>query len=514
MIESVEKQTYKNWELCLSDGSGEHSPIEDILKEYTKKDARIRVTYAGKQMHISENTNEALKIATGDYIAFLDHDDLLAPNALYENVSVINEDTKAELIYSDEDKVNMDGTVYFAPHFKSDFNLDMLRGTNYICHFTVVKKELFQKVGMLRSGFDGSQDYDFVLRCIEQTEHIRHIPKVLYHWRAHENSTASASDTKSYASVAGLKALREHYERVGIDAQAEHTQVPGMYRSRYALKEKPLVSIIIPNKDHTEDLEKCIQSIETKSTYKNIEYIIVENNSTDLETFEFYKELEASNPRVKVIYWEGKGFNYPAINNYGVEHANGDYLLLLNNDTEIINEDCIEELMSFCMREDVGAVGARLYYPDGNIQHAGVIIGLGGVAGHSFLDEAHGELGYFGRAIIAQDLSAVTAACMMVKKSVYMEVGGLDEGFAVAFNDVDLCLKIREAGYLIVYNPYAELTHYESKSRGYDDTDEKRARNMMEIRYFQERWGDFLEKGDPYYSPNLTVAKHDFSIKL
>lgn len=512
LIESIRKQSYKNWELCLSDGSGDDSPIIDMLRQYEKKDARIRIIDNKKQLHISANTNEALKAATGDYIAFADHDDLLTPDALYECVRAINEDPKIEMIYSDEDKINMDGTEYFLPHFKPDYNLEYLRGTNYFCHLVVVKRELYQKVGELNSICDGAQDYDFVLRCVEKTSHIKHIPKVLYHWRAHKDSTAGNPESKPYGVEAGRKALQAHYERLGMEAVVTPREYMGVFRSKFVIKENPLISIIIPNKDHIEDLQKCISSIEQKSTYKNIEYIVVENNSQNEETFVYYDKLQAENEKVKVVYWKEKGFNYPAINNFGVKHAKGEYLLFLNNDTEILNADCIEEMLMYAMRDDVGAVGAKMYYEDGTIQHSGVILGLGGVAGHAFLGAHHENLGYFFRAILPQNLSAVTAACMMTKRNVYEEVGGFDEAFAVAFNDVDLCLKIRQAGYLIVYTPYAELMHFESKSRGYDDTLEKRERFLNEIHLFQGRWDDLLKAGDPYYNPNLTLDRNDFSM--
>lgn len=514
MIESVRKQSYQNWELCLSDGSGEDSPIQKVLKAYEKKDSRIKVVYNHKQLQISDNTNAALDISTGDYIAFADHDDLLAPNALYECVALLNRNPETDIIYTDEDKVDMTGKEHFMPHFKSDFNIDMLCSVNYICHLFVVKREIYQKVGMLNSEFDGAQDYDFILRCVEKTKNIKHIPKILYHWRAHKDSTAENPESKNYAFEAGARAVQAHYDRLGIHATVSQTENKGIYRSKYELVDHPLVSVIIPNKDHTDDLEQCIRSLEEKSTYENIEYIIVENNSQEDETFAYYKQLEESTSKAKVVYWEGKGFNYPAINMYGVKYAKGDYLLFLNNDTEILNQDCIEELLGYCMRKDVGAVGARLYYEDGTIQHAGVIIGLGGVAGHAFTEYPHDALGYFGRIIMAQDYSAVTAACIMIKRSVFEEVGGFDERYAVAFNDVDLCLKIRKAGYLIVYNPYAELMHYESKSRGYEDSQEKVERFNSEIALFQTRWNKVLKQGDPYYNPNLTLTKNDFSLNV
>lgn len=512
LIESVKNQTYKNWELCLSDGSGKNSPMTQILKKYEKKEKRIRVVYNERQLHISENTNEALKIVTGDYIAFADHDDLLAPDALYECVRVLNDKPETEFIYSDEDKINMDGTEHFMPHFKPDFNLEMLRSNNYICHLVVIKRTLFDKVGMLNPLCDGAQDFDFVLRCVEKTSHIVHIPRILYHWRAHKDSTAESMESKPYVTEAGIRAVKGHYERIGMKAQVLATKYTGIYESRFELEENPMVSVIIPNKDHVDDLDKCMRSLESKNEYTNIEYIIVENNSQEEKSFQYYEELKRRNDKVRVLYWKGKGFNYSAINNFGVEHAKGEYLLLLNNDTEIINSNCIKELLVYCTRSEVAAVGAKLYYDDGTIQHAGVIIGLGGVAGHAFVGAPNDTPGYFCRAIVPQYMSAVTAACMMVKRSVYEEIGGLDEGYAVAFNDVDFCMKIHKAGYKIVYNPRAELFHYESKSRGYDDTSEKHARFMREAQRFQERWGEELYYGDPYYNPNLSLDYNDFRI--
>lgn len=512
LITSIKNQTYSNWELCLSDGSGEQSPIYDILEKYKESDRRIKVVHNKRQLQISDNTNEALKVSTGDFIAFADHDDVLSPNALYECVKEINEDREIEILYSDEDKISMDGKEYFEPHFKPDFNIDLLRSTNYICHLFVVKREIYEKAGMLRAEYDGAQDYDFVLRCIEQSDKIRHIPKILYHWRAHKDSTAENPESKAYAFIAGENAIRAHYARVGIDAEVTETKFHGFYRSKYKLQSEPLVSIVIPNKDHVDDLRKCIKAIEEKASYKNIEYIIVENNSKQPQTFEYYNELEKSNSKVRVVYWEGE-FNYSKINNFGVQYANGEYLLLLNNDTEIINPDCIEELLAMCMRDDVGIVGARLFYEDDTIQHAGVIVGIGGVAAHAFCGADKKDPGYFGRIICIQDLNAVTAACMMVKKSVFEEVGGLDEELAVAFNDVDFCLKVRQAGHLIVYNPYARLHHFESKSRGTEDTEEKIRRFQGEINRFILKWTKELEKGDCYYNPNLTLSNYDFSLR-
>ena len=514
LTESFQEQTYSNWELCFSDGSGAQSPLTELLKELTAKDNRIKYVSHEESLQISENTNSAIEIATGDFIAFADHDDELTPNALFECVKAINEKPQTLVIYTDEDKMSMDGHKFFQPHFKPDYNPDLLCTVNYICHLFVVSRKVIEKVGGLRSEFDGAQDYDFVLRCVEavKDEEICHIPKILYHWRCHEDSTAENPESKLYAFEAGRRAVQAHYERTGIHAEVFKGEYLGLYRTKFIRDHDPLISIIIPNKDHIDDLKRCMGSIEQKSTYKNYEYIIVENNSTDSATFEYYKKLEAENPKVRMVYWDGV-FNYSAINNYGASFAKGEYLLLLNNDTEIINPDCLEELLGYCMRKDVGAVGARLYYEDDTIQHAGVVIGFGGIAGHCFVQQKRGTTGYCHRIICAQDYSAVTAACMMVKKSAFDAVGGLSEELAVAFNDIDFCMKLRKAEYLIVYNPYAELYHYESKSRGLEDTPEKVARFNKEIATFEKKWPEILENGDPYYNPNLTLKSQDFSLK-
>ena len=343
-------------------------------------------------------------------------------------------------------------------------------------------------------------------------QEIYHIPKILYHWRCHEDSTAENPESKGYAFEAGKRAIEAHYERISISAQVFPGEFPGLYRTRFLRDRDPLISIIIPNKDHIDDLKRCMNAIDSKSTYKNYEYVIVENNSTDPATFQYYKDLEKENPKARVVYWDGP-FNFSAINNFGAKYARGEYFLLLNNDTEIINPDCLEELLGYCMRPDVGGVGARLYYEDDTIQHAGVVIGFGGIAGHCFVMQPRGTTGYCHRIICAQDYSAVTAACMMVKKEAFEKVGGLSEDLAVAFNDIDFCLKLRKAGYLIVYNPYAELYHYESKSRGLEDTPEKVARFNREMAVFEKKWPEILRDGDPYYNPNLTLKSQDFSLK-
>ena len=514
LVESLQAQTYGNWELCLSDGSGQPSPLAGLLETLKKEEPRIRVISHSEALQISENTNAAIAVAEGEFIAFADHDDELTPNALYECVRLLNENSRLEMIYSDEDKMSMDGHKFFQPHFKPDYNVDLLCTVNYICHLLVVKRELVERTGMLRSEFDGAQDYDFILRCAENAgpEKIGHVAKILYHWRCHEDSTSENPESKLYAFDAGQRAVQAHYDRIGIAAEVSKGEYLGLYRTRFIRQEDPLISIIIPNKDHIEDLKRCMDSIETKSTYRNYEYVIVENNSEKEETFRYYEKLQAENEKVRVVFWKDI-FNYSAINNFGASYAKGEYLLLLNNDTEIINPDCLEELLGYCMRPDVGAVGARLYYEDDTIQHAGVVVGFGGIAGHCFVMQPRGYTGYCHRIICAQDYSAVTAACMMVKKSAFDQVGGLSEELQVAFNDIDFCMKLRRAGYLIVYNPYAELYHYESKSRGLEDTPEKVARFNREIKTFEERWPEILRDGDPYYNPNLTLDSQDFSLK-
>lgn len=511
LVESINQQTYGNWELCFSDGGGSESELNDLLEELKKENDKIKYISSENQLRISENTNSALKIANGDFIVFMDHDDVIEPNSLYECVSAINEDSSIDFIYTDEDKVNSKGNKYFDPHFKPDFSINLLRSMNYICHMVVVKKTLIEKVGGLRSEFDGAQDYDFVLRCVEKAKKIHHIPKALYHWRTHLDSTSYNPLSKDYALEAGRKALEEHYKRMNINANVSIRYKNGQFNTIFQLKSKPLVSVIIPNKDHVQDLKKCIDSINEKSSYQNLEYVIVENNSTQTETFQYYEELEKRN-NVKIIKYQGS-FNFSKIINFGAKNSKGKYLLILNNDTEIINEKSIEQMVACCELDNVGIVGARLLYPDNTIQHAGVIIGLGGIAGHAFVGLKRSFRGYFSRAVCLQDYSAVTAACMMVSKNVFDEVNGFDEDLAVAFNDIDFCLKVREIGKLVVYNPNSEFYHYESKSRGKEDTKEKVIRFKTEINKFKSKWLDLLEKGDPYYNKNLTLSRYDFSLR-
>lgn len=510
LLESVRRQSYENWQLCLADGSPDDKAKEFIEKHYGRE-KRIVYRKLEENGGISVNTNEAVALAAGEYLMLCDHDDTLEPDALYEIVKAIN-DTGADVVYTDEDKVSMDGRHYFDPNFKPDFNLFRLRENNYICHIFVVKKSLTDETGLLRSEFDGAQDFDFILRCCEKAQKITHIPKVLYHWRCHMDSTAADPSSKAYAYEAGRKAVREHYQRLGIDAKVEMTERPGWYRSHVKVQGNPLISVIIPNKDHTDDLELCLFSMTRKSTYRNYEILIVENNSEKEETFEYYRKLPDRYPKARVLTWE-KEFNYSAINNFAAKEAKGEYLLFLNNDVEILTPDWMEEMLQNCQQENVAAVGAKLYYPDDTIQHAGVVLGLGGIAGHIMCRASKEDPGYFGRMISVQEISAVTAACMMVKKSDFDAVGGLDETFQVAFNDIDLCMKFRAAGKKIIFTPYAELYHYESKSRGLEDTPEKQFRFDKEVKRFQEKWAQQLEMEDPYYSPNLSVTEGDCSLR-
>ena len=514
MIESVEAQTYPKWELCLADGSdAEHGSVEEICRKYAAKDARVKYTRLEKNGGICGNSNACLAMAKGDYIGLFDHDDLLHPFALSEYMKVIC-GQGADFIYSDENTFHESPKDAYFPHYKPDFAPDTLRSYNYICHFTAFSRELLEKAGGgFRDRFEGSQDYDLILRLTEKTEKIVHVPMILYYWRSHAESTAANITAKPYTIVAAKAALAEHLERIGLKGKVTDSTQPSTYRIRYEIEGKPLISIVIPNMDHVSDLQKCVESIRDESTYNNWEIVIVENNSRELKTFGYYRELE-HDKRIRVVTYEaGKEFNYPAINNFGAAAAKGEYLLLLNNDIEIITPDWLEQMLMFAQRKDVGAVGAMLYYPDDTVQHAGVIVGVGGVAGHAHKYTPRGSQGYVSRLTIAQNYSAVTAACMMMRKDVWEQVGGLDVNYAVAFNDVDLCMRIRKAGYLIVWTPYAEMYHYESRSRGDEDSVEKQTRFKGEIDRFIGQWGEILAQGDPYYNPNLTLSKEDFSLR-
>ena len=510
LIESVRKQTYGNWQLCLADGSPDET-VHEFLKKNYRHEVRISYKKLKSNGGISVNTNKAMELARGEYLMLCDHDDTLEPDALFEIVKAIN-DQDADVIYTDEDKVSMDGQHYFDPHFKSDFNLFRFRDNNYICHIFAVKRQVAEQAGYFRKEFDGAQDFDFIFRCCEKAEKIVHIPKVLYHWRCHMDSTAADPESKAYAFEAGRKAVEEHYKRMGIPARVEMTERPGWYRSRLEIQGNPLISVIIPNKDHTEDLELCLSSMAKRTSYENYEVLVVENNSEEKETFAYYEKLHERYPRVRVLTW-GKEFNYSSINNFAAEQAKGEYLLFLNNDVEILTPGWMEEMLGICQQKEVSVVGAKLYYPDDTIQHAGVVLGLGGIAGHVMCRASREDAGYFGRMVSVQEISAVTAACMLVDARDFRAAGGFDESFRVAFNDIDLCMKIRDMGKKIVFTPYAELYHYESKSRGLEDTPEKQYRFEKEITRFREKWEDQLKKGDPYYSPNLSVTEGDCSLR-
>jgi GT2 family glycosyltransferase len=514
LLDSLAAQTYPYWELCVANASPEDGEMREVLAEYAGKpgfEEKIRVKELEKNRGISENTNEAFAMASGDYVGLLDHDDLLAPDALYEVALRIRQDG-ADLVYTDEDKVTADLSEHYQPHFKPDFNPDLLRANNYICHFLVVRKSLIEKAGGFRKEFDGAQDHDFIFRCCEQAEKISHVPRVLYHWRTHQSSTADNPASKLYAYEAGVRAVEEHLRRTGTEGAVTQTKDYGFYDVRYPVHGEPPVSILIPNRDQAAALRKCLSSVKEKSTYRNYEILIVENNSVEEETFALYRELEKTE-NIRILYWK-EGFNYSAINNFAAKEAKGDYLLFLNNDIEVITPGWIEEMLGNCQRPEVGIVGGKLYYPDGTIQHAGIIIGLGGVAGHAFLNMPGNRSGYLHRASTQMDYSAVTAACMMMKRSLFEQLHGFEEKLAVAFNDVDLCLRAGQAGYLVVYDPHVEMIHDESRSRGAEDSREKVRRFQNEIEFMRTRWIDLLKKGDPCYNENLTLSKWNYSLRV
>ena len=521
MITSVLNQTYQNWELCLADGSdAEHGEVGRICREYLEKDSRIVYQKLLKNEGISGNTNECLKLATGEYIGLFDHDDILHPSTLYEYVKAVNEQD-ADYIYCDETTFkNGDINKMLTMHFKPDYAVDNLRANNYICHFSVFARELLDGTELFRPQFDGSQDHDMILRMTDRAKHIVHIPKLLYYWRCHEGSVASGIDAKPYVVAAAKGAVADHLRRHGFT----HFQITStrafetIFKIRYEIIGDPMISIVIPNKDHAADLKRCITSILEKSTYENYEIVIVENGSETKEIFEYYTSLKEYD-NIRVVTYEKpegqNGFNYSAVNNFGVKQTKGDYILLLNNDTEVITVNWMEELLMYAQREDVGAAGAKLYYGNKTIQHAGVVLQLGAhrTAGHSHYGQSRENLGYMGRLCYAQNVSAVTGACLLVKKSLFEEVGGLDESFAISLNDVDFCLKLREKGLLNVFTPFAELYHYESVSRGLDDNGEKAERYNRESAHFREKWKTVLEKGDPYYNPNFSLDRSDFALK-
>ena len=521
MLDSVLNQTYENWELCLADGSDDgHKSVGEICLEYAKADGRGRIVYRklAKNEGISGNTNECLKMATGEYAGLFDHDDILHPSALYEYVKAINE-RDADYIYCDETTFKS-GNInqMLTMHFKPDYAVDNLRANNYICHFSVFDRNLLDGTELFRTRFDGSQDHDMILRLTDRAKKVVHVPKLLYYWRSHEGSVASGIDAKPYVVEAARGAVADHLRRHGFT----HFQITStrafetIFKIRYQIVGNPKISIVIANRDHPEDLKRCITSIMEKSTYENYEIIVVENNSRMREIFDYYETLKAF-PHVQVAVYESEGsFNYSAVNNFGAQRAQGDYILLLNNDTQVITVNWMEELLMYAQREDVGAVGGKLYYGNKTIQHAGVVLGLGAhrTAGHSHYGQHRENLGYMGRLCYAQNVSAVTGACLLVKKSLFEKAGGLDESFAISLNDVDFCLKLRRMGLLNVFTPFAELYHFESVSRGLDTEGEKARRYNEESARFREKWKEVLEKGDPYYNPNFSLDRSDFALKI
>jgi GT2 family glycosyltransferase len=512
-LESVLDQSYSNWQLCIVDDASSDPQVGALLREYKLQDERIQLSFRKENGHISAASNTALQMASGEYLALLDHDDRLETHALFRVVEAINHNPDVAILYSDEDKLNEEGQRY-DPHFKARWNPDLLLSHNYMSHLGVYSTDLVREVGGFREGFEGSQDYDLVLRCCARVEprQIVHIPDILYHWRAGKGSTALESGQKDYTGDAGLRALRDYLEgQVEAAAKAELGPVPNSYRVTWALPELvPLVSLVIPTRDSIDILKPCVQSILEHTRYSNFEVLIVDNESTCPETLDYLAQV-GQDHRVSILEWH-KPFNYSAINNFAVSHASGEIVGLVNNDIEPINNDWLEEMVRQAYREVIGCVGAKLYYPNDTIQHAGVILGIGGVAGHSHKYSSRNEHGYFSRLRLVQNLSAVTGACMMLRRSVFDEVGGLDENLAVAFNDVDFCLRVREAGYRNLWTPYAELYHHESKTRGENNTREKQERARKEAEYMRKKWGKALDQ-DPAYNPNLTLIHEDFSLK-
>jgi GT2 family glycosyltransferase len=506
-VESVRRQFYPHWELCIADDASRNAATRAALDDIERwGDARIKIARLPKNGGIAAASNAALQMATGEYVGLLDNDDELTRDALVE-IADRARNTNADIVYSDEDKIDPSG-VHVEPHFKPDFAPDYLFCNNYICHFAVFRKTLLDDIGGFRGGFEGAQDFDLLLRATEKTQRVEHIPKVLYHWRKTDNSTATSSVMKPKASQAGVRALGESLKRRGIDATPDHGPFPTTYRVRRRIEGTPLVSILIPFRDKPDLLRTCIDSILDKTEYANYEIVGIDNGSIEEATHSLMRSLTARDARVRFVRYDAP-FNYSAINNFGARQVKGEYLLLLNNDTEVIARGWLGAMLEYAQRPDVGVVGAKLLYTDKRIQHAGVIVGIGGVAGHAHLMERGDEPGYFSRAQLPQNLSAVTFACAMVRKSVFEELGGLNEReLTIAFNDIDFCLRAREAGYLVVYTPYAELFHHESRSRGYEDNAEKQARFSLEIQYMQTRHQQVLERGDPYYNPNLSLKNN------
>lgn len=509
-LNSIITQSYPYWQLCLADDASTNPEIKSVIEEYVSKDSRIKAVFRPINGHISAASNSALTIATGEFLVLVDQDDLIPNHTLYHVAVEINRKPDVCLIYSDEDKIDEFGNR-FDPYFKSDWNPDLFYSQNMFSHLGVYRTSLIRELGGFRLGYEGAQDYDLALRCVAKlsADKIQHIPRVLYHWRAHAESTALSHSTKNYATLAGYKALQDHFN--GSNASVTETDTPGMYRVIYPMPAKPpLVTLIIPTRDQVQVLKKCIKSIKSKTNYTNFEVLVIDNQSQDKEALTYLAAL-IKDSRFKVIQYD-KPFNYSAINNYAVSLAKGEIIGLVNNDIEVINDDWLSEMVRHVLRPDVGVVGAKLLYSDDTIQHAGVVLGIGGVAGHSHKFYERDSQGYFSRAKLQQEFSAVTAACLFVRKSVFEQVGGLDEkNLTIAFNDVDFCIKVRESGLKNIYTPYALLYHHESISRGQEDSPEKQARFAQEVAFMKKKWGSIL-LSDPFYNPNLTQDREDFSL--
>jgi O-antigen biosynthesis protein len=510
MIRSIQRQTYRKWELCLAVSGDQADTLLKLIADLSQGDPRIKVLRQAENLGIAENSNRALTLATGAYVTFSDHDDCLADFALYAIVQALNRNPAVDFLYSDEDKLSADGRRRFNPFFKPDFSPDTLRSYNYICHLTVIKRTLLKRIGGFRPECDGSQDYDLILRATDKARRIVHLPHVLYHWRVHDRSTSQHYAIKAYALEAAQLALRDHLRRKRLQGTVSNGQMPTTYHVQYALKRQPRVAIIMPTKDQAQTLKTCVDSLLEKTAYKNFTLYLVDTGSREKSTFQLYRSL-AKNPHIKLFKKSGI-FNFSAVNNFAVRRSRGEVLLFLNNDIEVLHTDWLDQMVQLALRPDVGAVGAKLYYPDGTIQHGGVILGIRGVAGHSHKHFSRHDPGYFFRLKATHNLSAVTGACLMLRREVFRQCGGFDEKYQLAFGDVDLCLKIRKHRRLVVWTPYAELVHHESKTRGYEDTLEKQTRFKNEIEYFQRKWKQELSQGDPYYSPNLTLQHEDFSI--
>lgn len=511
-IGSVQSQYYTNWELCIADDHSTHKSVKETLDAYAQADQRIKVVYRTENGHISEASNSALQLATGEFVGFLDNDDALAPNALAEVVRALNENKNWDIIYSDEDKIDKNDNRK-EPYFKSDWAPDSLMSGNYICHFSVYRKTLVDQVGGLRKGYEGAQDHDLLLRTTELTDRIYHIPKILYHWRQLKSSTAQSGDSKGYAFVAGKRAIQDALDRRGLKGSVDNGAFPGLYNVHYEIVGNPKVSIIIPTRDGAEDVKTCVDSILDRSTYHNYEIVIADNGSEKKETLDLFDDYQKQYPDIVKVVRIDIPFNYARINNLAVKESSGEILLFLNNDTEVIECQWIERMLGYAQRKGIGAVGAKLYYPDDTIQHAGVVLGMGGAAGHIHYNFPKDSNGYFGKLVSATNYLAVTGACLMIKRADFEAVGGFSEEFTVAYNDVDLCIKLYERGLYNVWVAEAELYHFESKSRGYEDNPEKRERFAKEIKMLQDRWLKYI-KHDPFYSPNLTKMHADFSINL